>query len=57
VGKNKNRGERTGQHHERSAATTGEHAKSAAGREQMTMTVPGAEPHVSQKRQKKFGHN
>ncbi|MFF7676008.1 hypothetical protein [Actinacidiphila glaucinigra] len=56
MGKNKNRGERTGQQHDRGAATTDEHAKSAGGREP-AMTVPGAEPHVSQKRQKKFGHN
>lgn len=57
MGKNKNRGERTGQRSERgTSATTEEHAKSA-GREHMTMTAPGAEPHVSQKRQKKFGHN
>ncbi|MDX3074273.1 hypothetical protein ACFWVC_16010 [Streptomyces sp. NPDC058691] len=56
MGKNKNRGERTGQRSERgTSATTEEHAKSA-GREHI-MTAPGAEPHVSQKRQKKFGHN
>jgi hypothetical protein len=59
VGKNKNRGERTGQRHERHATATmpdDDMARTSAASEQ-TMPVPGAEQHVSHKRGKKFGHN
>ena len=58
MGKNKNRGERTGQRHERRAADmpADDTAKAPAAQEQ-TMPVPGSEQHVSHKRGKKFGHN
>lgn len=58
MGKNKNRGERTGQRHEHrsTAMPADEPAKTSAAQEQ-TMPVPGSEQHVSHKRGKKFGHN
>ena len=60
MGKNKNRGERTGQQHrDRHPDThTDDTAKSTNSVAQDTVIpVSGAEQHVSHKRGKKFGHN
>jgi hypothetical protein len=58
MGKNKNRGERTGQQHGRHAAPTpAEDTQKSTAPQEQTVPVPGAEQHVSHKRSKKFGHN